>query len=91
MFNELNIKNMTTAEQEAFKAFVAEKCREALAPLYAELAEIKASYQELKNEPTPQPQEPQPTPEEIEDAKFEAQLAEMKKHLKSQGLIPNDK
>ena len=82
---------METFEMQAFKAMIAEKCKEALAPLYAELAEIKAEYNELKNEPTPQQTEPTPTPQEVEDAKFMAQLAEMKKHLQKQGLIPNEK
>ena len=80
---------MTQTEQEAFKAFVAEKCKEALAPLYAELEEIRASYNELKDEPTQTKQEPtpQPTPVEVEDAEFKAQLAEMKEMLIKSGRI----
>lgn len=80
---------MTQAEQEAFKAFVAEKCKEALAPLYAELEEIRASYNESKDEPTQTKQEPapQPTPVEVEDAEFKKQLAEMKEMLIKSGRI----
>ena len=83
---------MTQAEQEAFKAFVAEKCKEALAPLYAELEEIRASYNELKDEPTQTKQEPtpQPDPEEVREAEFKAQLAEMKQMLIKSGRIPKD-
>lgn len=55
---------MTTKEQE-IKAMVAEKCQEVLAPLYAELEELKAKY--YPNEPKI---EPQPTPED-EDAELE--------------------
>lgn len=74
---------MTHAEQEAFKAFVAEKCKEALAPLYAELEELKAEYKDLKYEPTA----PQPDPEEVREAEFKAQLAEMKEMLIKSGRI----
>lgn len=80
---------MTQAEQEAFKAFVAEKCKEALAPLYAELEEIRASYNKLKDEPTQTKQEPtpQPTPVELEEAEFKKNLAEMKQMLIKSGRI----
>ena len=77
---------MTQAEQEAFKAFVAEKCKEALAPLYAELEELKAEYKDLRYEPT----EPTPDPEEVRDAEFKKQLAEMKQMLIKSGRIPKD-
>lgn len=76
---------MTHAEQEAFKAFVAKKCQEALAPLYAELEEIKASYNDVKYEPTPT--EPTPNPEEVRQAEFKKQLAEMKQMLIKSGRI----
>lgn len=80
---------MTHAEQEAFKAFVAKKCQEALAPLYAELEELKAEYKDLKYEPTQTKQEPtpQPDPEEVREAEFKAQLAEMKEMLIKSGRI----
>lgn len=55
---------MTQKEQE-IKAMVAEKCQEVLAPLYAELEELKAKY--YPNEPKI---EPTPTPED-EDAELE--------------------
>ena len=74
---------MTHAEQEAFKAFVAEKCKEALAPLYAELEELKAEYKDLKYEPT----EPTPTQEEVEEAEFIKNIAEMKQMLIKSGRI----
>lgn len=77
---------MTHAEQEAFKAFVAKKCQEALAPLYAELEELKAEYKDLKYEPT----EPQPTPVEVEEAEFKKNLAEIKEMLIKSGRIPRD-
>ena len=76
---------MTHAEQEAFKAFVAEKCKEALAPLYAELEQLQAHYGLRKAE---QPTiEPTPTQEEIEDAEFKKQLQEMKQMLIKSGRI----
>ena len=80
---------MTQAEQEAFKAFVAEKCKEALAPLYAELEEIRASYNELKDEPTQTQQEPTPLPdpEEVREAEFKKTLQEMKEMLIKSGRI----
>ena len=80
---------MTQAEQEAFKAFVAEKCKEALAPLYAELEEIRASYNELKDEPMQTKQEPtpQPDPEEVREAEFKKNLQEMKEMLIKSGRI----
>ena len=79
---------MTHAEQEAFKAFVAEKCKEALAPLYAELEQLQAHYGLRKAE---QPTiEPTPTQEEIEDAEFKKQLQEMKQMLIKSGRIPKD-
>ena len=80
---------MTQAEQEAFKAFVAEKCKEALAPLYAELEEIRASYNELKDEPTQPKLEPtpQPDPEEVREAEFKKNLQEMKEMLIKSGRI----
>lgn len=80
---------MTQVEQEAFKAFVAEKCKEALAPLYAELEEIRASYNELKDEPTQTKQEPtpQPNPEEVREAEFKKNLQEMKEMLIKSGRI----
>jgi hypothetical protein len=74
---------MTHAEQEAFKAFVAKKCQEALAPLYAELEKLKAEYNDFKYEPT----KPQPDPEEAREAEFKAQLAEMKEMLIKSGRI----
>ena len=80
---------MTQAEQEAFKALVAEKCKEALAPLYAELEEIRASYNELKDEPTQTKQEPTPQtdPEEVREAEFKKNLQEMKEMLIKSGRI----
>ena len=79
---------MKHAEQEAFKAFVAEKCKEALAPLYAELEQLQAHYGLRKAE---QPTiEPTPTQEEIEDAEFKKQLQEMKQMLIKSGRIPKD-
>ncbi|MBR4871714.1 MAG: hypothetical protein IKU96_06065 [Alistipes sp.] len=74
---------MTHAEQEAFKAFVAEKCKEALAPLYVELEELKAEYKDLKYEPTA----PQPDPEEVREAEFKKNLQEMKEMLIKSGRI----
>lgn len=79
-----------TLEMQALKAFVAEKCREALAPLYKELEEIKASYQELKDEPTQQQTEPTPTPEDVEDAHYQAIWAQVKKELQAKGKLPKD-
>ena len=64
---------------------VAKKCQEALAPLYEELHELQSHYG--MREAEPQPTEPTPTQEEIEDAEFKKQLAEMKQHLKKEGLI----
>ncbi len=79
---------MTHAEQEAFKAFVAEKCKEALAPLYAELEELQAHYG--MREAEQQPTEPTPDPEEVRQAEFKKQLAEMKQMLIKSGRIPKD-
>ncbi len=45
---------------------VAMKCQEVLAPLYAELEELRAKYY-----PTMEKVEPTPTPEEDEDAELE--------------------
>lgn len=56
---------MTQKEQEMFTAMVAEKCQQALAPLYAELEELRAKYY-----PNEQKVE-QPTPEEVEEAELE--------------------
>lgn len=56
---------MTQKEQEMFTAMVAEKCQQALAPLYAELEELRTKY--YPNEPKVQ----QPTPEEIEERELE--------------------
>lgn len=78
---------MTHAEQEAFKAFVAEKCKEALAPLYAELEELQSHYGMRQAE---QPTEPTPDPEEVREAEFMKQLAEMKQMLIKSGRIPKD-
>ena len=64
---------------------VAKKCQEALAPLYEELYELQSHYG--MREAEQQPTEPTPTQEEIEDAEFKKQLAEMKQHLKKEGLI----
>jgi len=79
---------MTHAEQEAFKAFVAEKCKEALAPLYAELEELKAHYGlgDVQTQPT----DPTPDPEEVRQAEFKKQLAEMKEMLIKSGRIPEE-
>ena len=68
---------------------VAKKCQEALAPLYAELEEIRASYNELKDEPTQTKQEPtpQPDPEEVREAEFKKNLQEMKEMLIKSGRI----
>ena len=68
---------------------VARKCQEALAPLYAELEEIRASYNELKDEPTQTKQEPtpQPDPEEVREAEFKKNLQEMKEMLIKSGRI----
>lgn len=61
---------------------VAKKCEEVLAPLYAELEELRAKYypHEPKIEPTP-------TKEEIEDAEFMKNIAEMKQMLIKSGRI----
>ena len=64
---------------------VAKKCQEVLAPLYEELHDLQVQYG--MREAEQQPTEPTPTQEEIEDAEFKAQLAEMKQHLKNEGLI----
>lgn len=75
---------METNYQE-IAGLVARKCQEALAPLYEELHELQVQYGIREAEP--QPTEPTPTQEEIEDAEFKKQLAEMKQHLKKEGLI----
>lgn len=78
---------MIYTEQE-IATMVAKKCEEVLAPLYAELEELQAHYGLRKAE---QPTiEPTPTQEEIEDAKFKAQLAEMKQMLIKSGRIPRE-
>lgn len=62
---------------------VADKCREALAPLYAQLDELKAKYY-------PAETQPQPTPEEIEDAELEKNRKRWQKianELREQGKI----
>ena len=84
MYNELKIKKMETKYQE-IADLVARKCQEALAPLYEELHELQVQYGMRGAEP--QPTEPIPDPEEVEDAEFKKQLAEMKQHLKKEGLI----
>lgn len=84
------MENNETLEMQTFKAFVAEKCREALAPLYKELEEIKASYNDLKNEPTPNKQEPQPTQEELEDAHYMEVWERLKKDLQAKRKLPKN-
>lgn len=62
---------------------VADKCREALAPLYAQLDELKAKYY-------PTETQPQPTPEEVEDAELEKNRKRWQKianELREQGKI----
>ena len=71
--------------QEEIATMVAQKCQEVLAPLYEELHNLQVQYG--MREAEPQPTEPTPTQEEIEDAEFKKQLAEMKQHLKKEGLI----
>ena len=75
--------------QQEIADLVAKKCQEALAPLYADLEEIRASYNKLKDEPMQTKQEPtpQPTPVELEEAEFKKQLAEMKEMLIKSGRI----
>ena len=65
---------MTQKEQEMFTAMVAEKCQQALAPLYAELEELRTKYY-----PTMEKVEPTPTPEEVEEAELEEKRKEWKK------------
>lgn len=79
---------MIYTEQE-IATMVAKKCEEALAPLYADLEEIRASYNELKDEPTQTKQEPtpQPAPEEVREAEFKKNLQEMKEMLIKSGRI----
>lgn len=64
---------------------VAKKCEEVLAPLYAELEELRAHYGLRK--PDPQPTEPTPTQEEVEEAEFMKNIAEMKQILIKAGRI----
>lgn len=45
---------------------VAKKCQEVLAPMYAQLEELRAKYY-----PTMEKVEPTPTPEEVEEAELE--------------------
>ncbi len=58
--------------QEEITKLVADKCREAFAPLYAQIEELKAKYYPTMKKVEPIPQ---PNPEEIE----EAELAEKRK------------
>ena len=75
---------MNYTEQE-IATMVAQKCQEALAPLYEELHELQAHYGMREAE---QPTiEPTPTQEEIEDAEFKKQLQEMKQMLIKSGRI----
>lgn len=64
---------------------VAKKCQEALAPLYAELEELRAKYypHEPKIEPTK-------TQEEVEEAEFMKNIQEMKEILIKSGKIPSE-
>uniref|UniRef100_UPI004056302B hypothetical protein n=1 Tax=Alistipes sp. TaxID=1872444 RepID=UPI004056302B len=71
--------------QEQIATMVADKCREAFAPLYAQIEELKAKYY-----PTLAKAEPTPTPEELEDAELEKQrkhFEAMADRLREQGLI----
>lgn len=52
--------------QQEIATMVAQKCQEALAPLYAELEELRTKYY-----PTMEKVEPTPTPEEDEEAELE--------------------
>lgn len=74
---------MIYTEQE-IATMVAKKCQEVLAPLYAELEELRAHYGMRQAE---QPTEPTPTQEEIEDAEFMKNIAEMKQMLVKSGRI----
>lgn len=60
--------------QEQIATMVAEKCRQALAPLYAQVEELRTKY--YPNEPKV---EPTPTPEEVEEAELEAKRKEWRK------------
>ncbi|MBQ8204658.1 MAG: hypothetical protein IJZ50_05950 [Alistipes sp.] len=63
---------------------VAKKCQEVLAPLYAELEELRAKYYPAE------PKVKQPTPEEVEDAELEEKRKEWQKlanELREQGKI----
>lgn len=53
---------------------VAKKCQEVLAPMYAQLEELRAKYY-----PTMEKVEPTPTPEEVEEAELEEKRKEWKK------------
>lgn len=81
MYNYKNVKKMETNYQEIAN-LVAKKCQEVLAPLYAELEELRAKYypHEPKIEPTK-------TQEEIEDAEFKKNIQEMKQMLIKSGRI----
>ncbi|MBO5217402.1 MAG: hypothetical protein J6B41_06640 [Alistipes sp.] len=78
---------MNYTEQE-IATMVAQKCQEALAPLYEELHELQAHYG--MREAEQQPTEPTPDPEEVRQAEFKKQLAEMKQMLIKSGRIPKD-
>ena len=78
---------MNYTEQE-IATMVAQKCQEALAPLYEELHELQAHYGMRAAEQ--HPTEPTPDPEEVRQAEFKKQLAEMKQMLIKSGRIPKD-
>ena len=78
---------MNYTEQE-IATMVAQKCQEALAPLYEELHELQAHYG--MREAEQQPTEPTPDPEEVRQAEFKKQLAEMKQMLIKSGRIRKD-
>lgn len=71
--------------QEQIATMVAEKCQQALAPLYAQVEELRAKYY-----PTMAKVEPQPTPEEVEALELEKQRKHFEAiadNLRKQGLI----
>lgn len=74
--------------QEEIATMVAQKCKEVLAPLYAELEELQAHYG--MRDAQAQPAEPTPAPEEVRQAEFKKQLAEMKQMLIESGRIPRE-
>lgn len=55
-----------TQNYQEIADLVAKKCEEVLAPMYAQLEEMRAKYY-----PTMEKIEPQPTPEEVEERELE--------------------